>query len=90
MWLPTALAMNSLLMPGLCEKGRNVEYIVKRYKKCLEVGLEWGPVTGYLKYIHSNLFLIRSWLDYGRILFRSAAKSMLANLAIIQSQAQRV
>ncbi len=69
---------------------RNVEDKCKKVintMRCL-LGLEWGADYQSLKYIYVSL--IRSRIDYGRVVYRSAAKSLLARLDIIQAKALRL
>lgn len=58
-----------------CKKGINVT-------RCL-AGLDWGPDVVSLE--HTYVALIRSRLDYGSIAYGSAAKSVIAELDIIQA-----
>ena len=55
--------------------------------RCL-AGLEWGADFASLKYIY--IVLIRSQIDYGNIIYRSAAKTILAGLDVIQAWALRI
>lgn len=71
----------------------HIRYVVDKCKKVINVmrclaGLGWGADVASLKYIY--IALIRSRLDYGSIVYGSAAKSVLADLDVIQARALRV
>lgn len=71
----------------------HIKYTVCKCKKVLNVmrclaGLDWGASFSALKYIY--IALIRSKLDYGCIVYGSAAKSVLTELDVVQTQALRI
>ncbi len=55
--------------------------------RCL-AGLEWGTEISSLKYIY--VALIRARIDYGCVVYGSAAKSVLSKLGVIQACALRI
>ncbi|XP_038138555.1 uncharacterized protein LOC119781965 [Cyprinodon tularosa] len=63
-----------------CKKGINI-------LKCLS-GNDWGATSSSLKRIYD--VLIRSVLDYGCIVYKSAANSLLLDLDRIQAKALRI
>ena len=71
-------------------------HIQKMREKCKKVlnvmrclrGIEWGASRPALKTIYIGL--IRSVLDYGCIVYRSAANTALKKLDIVQHQALRI
>ena len=67
----------------------NITRIEEKSKKVIHVmrcltGREWGASSSSLKIIYVSL--IRSVLDYGSIVYGSAAKSLLSKLDVIQTQ----
>lgn len=71
----------------------HVQGIVKSSKGVLNImrcltGREWGAHFISLKYIY--IALIGSRIDYGSVAYGSAAKSVLAQVDIIQSRALRI
>ena len=68
----------------------HVRQIINKCKNILNVmrclaGLEWGADFASLKYIY--IALIRTRLDYGSVVYGSAAKSVLTELDILQARA---
>lgn len=63
-----------------CKKGINI-------MRCL-AGVEWGARSHSLKRIYS--VLIRSAIDYGSIIYSSAAEVWLKKVDVIQNQALRI
>ena len=71
----------------------HIQRIVVKCKKAVNilrclVGSDWGATMTSLKHVY--IALIRSTLDYACIAYRSAAKTHLKKLDVIQAQALRV
>ncbi len=82
MWFDAKVTWNNHIskMEGKCKKILNV-------MRCIS-GREWGADRLALKTIYSTM--IRAILDYGCMVYGSAAKSQLGKLERIQSQALRI
>uniref|UniRef100_A0A3B3Q2D7 Reverse transcriptase domain-containing protein n=1 Tax=Paramormyrops kingsleyae TaxID=1676925 RepID=A0A3B3Q2D7_9TELE len=73
--------------------GEHIRKVESKCKKVLNTmrcltGREWGADYQSLKYIYVSL--IRSRIDYGSVVYRSAAKSVLTRLDKIQARALRL
>lgn len=71
----------------------HIDHVINKSKSVLNLmrcltGVKWGADFTSLKFIY--VALVRSRLDYGCVVYRSAAKSVLDRLDIIQNQALRI
>lgn len=82
MWMDVKLNFNMHIQKIIdkCKKGINV-------MRCL-AGAEWGACRFSLKRIYNAL--VRSTIDYGCVVYSSAAKTQLLKIDAIQSQALRI
>lgn len=81
-WMDSKLTFGSHIqkLVDKCKKGVNV-------LRCL-AGVDWGATRHSLKRVYSAL--IRSAIDYCRIVYGSASTSLLTKIEVIQNQALRI